>query len=129
VLDLARGGADVRAVVSMHGVLDALPAELVAPSIRARVLICDGARDPLNTAAARADCASQLRDAGADCEVVSFANAAHGFTCPAQALNLADGFDYDPDADARSWALARDFLARALSPVRPDRDPRLRFPK
>jgi dienelactone hydrolase len=46
VLELAREGADLRAVVSFHGVLSTkMPAEV--KSVKASVLVCTGADDPL----------------------------------------------------------------------------------
>lgn len=114
VLDLARRGADLRAAVSFHGVLDALPAELLAPRVRARLLICDGALDPLQSAHARAELLAQLAEAGADFEMTTYARAYHGFTCPAQRLNALEGFDYEPGAAARAWEAARTFLLEAL---------------
>ncbi|KAG8460804.1 hypothetical protein KFE25_010859 [Diacronema lutheri] len=115
-LDLARRGADLRAAVSFHGVLDALPDELLAPHVRARVLVCDGDLDPLQSDGGRAAMREQLRRAGADFEVVTYGRAAHGFTCPAQRLNDADGFDFEPMAAARAWEGARTFLRDALDP-------------
>lgn len=114
-LDLARGGADLRAAVSFHGVLDAVPAELLAPAVSARLLICDGELDPLQTDEARAAMRAQLRGVGADFELLSFSRACHGFTCPAQRLSTADGFGYEPRAAARSWEAARTFLHESLA--------------
>jgi dienelactone hydrolase len=118
VLDLARGGSDVRGVVSFHGVLDALPAELLAETLLARLLICDGDLDPFNSDDASAQLVAQLRSRDADFEMVTYSRAKHGFTCPAQRLNSADAFDYHAVAAARSWELTRTFLAEVLGPAR-----------
>src|SRR3546814_6555158 len=46
VLDLARTGADLRGVVSFHGVYDAPPFPNVAP-IKPKILVCHGWEDPI----------------------------------------------------------------------------------
>ena len=46
VLELARDGADLKAVVSFHGVL-ATKAPAVVGKVKASVLVCTGADDPL----------------------------------------------------------------------------------
>ena len=114
MLDLARAGDDLLAAVSFHGVLDALPAHLVAKHIPARMLICDGDLDPFNDDTRRHEMVQQLRAACADFELVSYSRAKHGFTCPAQRLNQAEGFAYDASAAARSWEAARTFLTEAF---------------
>ena len=114
VLELARGGAEVAAVVSFHGLLRTVrPAEPGA--VRARILACTGAKDPLVPLADVAAFQEEMDAAGADWQLIVYGRALHSFTNP----NVAGGYDprmdYDPSADRQSWAAALLFLGEAFS--------------
>lgn len=102
VLELARAGADVRAVVSLHGrLVTTQPAEQGA--IRARVLACTGAADPFCSAADRAAFEAEMTAAGVDWQHHVYGGALHGFSVPGIARQ---GCAYQEAADRRSWRAA-----------------------
>ena len=82
-LELARDGADLRAVVSFHGVLTTkTPA--VSGKVKASVLVCTGADDPLAPPDQVRAFEDEMRAAEVrDWQVISYGNTLHGFTNPA----------------------------------------------
>jgi dienelactone hydrolase len=114
VLELARAGADVAGVVSIHGVLDAASQGEV-PGIRAHVLALAGADDPFVPPAQLQAFMEEMRKSGADWEVVVYGGAVHGFTNPANGRDKPKGLAYDEKADRRSWEAMKAFLAELFS--------------
>ncbi|MDA0989497.1 MAG: dienelactone hydrolase family protein [Verrucomicrobia bacterium] len=109
VLELARGGGDLAAVVSFHGGLDTpMPAQ--AGDIQASVLVCHGADDPHVPAADIAALEKELTAAGADWQLVKYSGAVHSFTNPMHGSDNSQGVAYNPNADTRSWALMQSFF-------------------
>ena len=108
VLDLARSGAEFRAAVSFHGLLDP-PHGLAAEQVRARVLVLHGWDDPMVKPESVRALADELTLAGADWQIHAYGRTVHAFTNPA-ADNPALGTLYDARADRRSWASMRRFL-------------------
>ena len=114
VLTLARAGAALRGVVSMHGSLATVrPADPGA--VRARVLACHGALDPHVPMADVANFAAEMDHAGADWQLIIYGGAVHGFTHEHAAPGAIPGVAYDEAADRRSFLAARTFLAEALT--------------
>jgi dienelactone hydrolase len=114
VLDLARGGADVAAVASVHGVLSA-PADANA-AITARVLALHGYQDPQIPQADLTAFAEEMTAAGVDWQLHYFGSAKHAFTDP-RADQIGEpemGRVYDPVATARSWAMIESLLAESV---------------
>jgi len=102
VLELARSGADVKVVVSYHGILTtSMPAK--AGTVQAQVAVYTGAKDPY----ALREHVDALRDemiaAGARWQITVFGDACHAFTDPNAAATLS-GLAYHPLADKVSWA-------------------------
>jgi dienelactone hydrolase len=115
VLELARDGADLAAVVSFHGVLTTT-APAAAGKVKARVLVCTGADDPLAPADQVIAFEEEMRAAGVvDWQVISYGNTLHGFTNPAADGSILPSALYNERADRRSWATMRSFLAEAFS--------------
>jgi dienelactone hydrolase len=110
VLELARDGADLRSVVSFHGVLTTqTPA--VAGSVKASVLVCTGADDPLAPPEQVSAFENEMRAAKArDWQVISYGNTLHGFTNPAADGSMMRTALYNEQADRRSWASMRSLL-------------------
>jgi dienelactone hydrolase len=110
VLDMARAGMDVRGVASFHGLFR--PAENIpAPKIKAKVLVEHGWLDPM---AKPADVIALAKEFdGADWQLHAHGRAVHSFTTRG-ANNRAGGTEYDADADRRSFAMLKDFLAEVL---------------
>lgn len=102
VLEFARGGADVKAVVSYHGILTTnTPAQPGA--IRAHVSVYTGALDPHAPPADVAALRTELTAAEADWQITEFGGAYHAFTDP-EAASPERGRAYDPLAHRLSWA-------------------------
>jgi dienelactone hydrolase len=103
VLELARTGADLAAVVSYHGILTTqLPA---APgTIKAEVAAYCGARDPFAPVDTIDGLRRELEAAGARHQVTIFGNVEHSFTDPDAGRMGRPGISYDPLADRVSWA-------------------------
>ena len=113
-LELARDGADVRAVVSFHGALETdRPA---APgAITAKVLSCTGAADPMIAEGKVRAFQDEMTAAGADWQTVVYGGAEHAFTNPHAGRAGVPGLKYDAAADRRSWAAMRDLLDEAFA--------------
>ncbi|MFZ0789568.1 MAG: dienelactone hydrolase family protein [Chromatiaceae bacterium] len=115
VMQLAYAGADLDGVASFHGSLPpATPEQQEA--IKASVLVAHGDKDPMVPPERVAAFRQALDAAGTDWEMAIYAGAKHGFTNPGAGDYGIDGIAYDPKADARSWALMRDFLSEVLAP-------------
>jgi dienelactone hydrolase len=109
-LELARAGADVRAVVSFHGGLRTGPPGEAA-RISARLLVLHGACDPVVPDDAVVAFVDELRGApDVDWQLVIYAGAMHAFTLP-DADAPERGAQYHPVAERRSWQAMKHFLA------------------
>jgi dienelactone hydrolase len=115
VLTLARSGAGLRGVVSIHGSLaTARPAEPGA--LRARVLVCHGALDPHVPMADVVAFTEEMSHAQADWQLIVYGGAVHGFTHEHATPGAAPGVAYDARADQRSFQAVLAFLADVLAP-------------
>jgi dienelactone hydrolase len=113
-LELARGGADIRAVVGFHSGLQTVQPE-DARNIRARILVCIGAEDPGIPPQMRADFEREMRAGGVDWQMHLYGGVLHSFTNPkADALGRPEFARYDAQADARSWTAMRALFAEVL---------------
>jgi dienelactone hydrolase len=113
VLTLARSGAGLAGVVSMHGSLaTAKPAE--PGRVKASVLACHGAQDPHVPLADVTRFAEEMDHAGADWQLIMYGGAMHGFTHEHAVPGAMPGVAYNALADRRSFLAAQTFLAEAL---------------
>ena len=103
VLELAREGADLKAVVSFHGVLATkMPAQ--PGRVKASVLVLTGVEDPLAPPDQVTAFENEMREGQVrDWQVISYGNTLHGFTNPAADGSMMRTAMYDADADRRSW--------------------------
>ena len=106
VLEMARRGYDLDAVVSFHGSLTTTaPPEKGA--VRARILVANGADDPFVKPEHIKIFEAQMKAAGADYRIVNYPGAKHSFTNPA-ADTYGERFNmplaYNAEADKASWA-------------------------
>jgi dienelactone hydrolase len=114
VLELARSGAPVRAVVSFHGVLSTRqPAEPGA--VRPTVAVYTGALDPYAPPDHVRAFDDEMRAAGADHHLTVFANGYHAFTDPTPPTDVGPGLRHDPLLAALSWTGATTLLAHTLT--------------
>ncbi|MFZ1429390.1 MAG: dienelactone hydrolase family protein, partial [Geminicoccaceae bacterium] len=118
-LELARAGADLKAVVGFHSGLATTAPKTDAQAIKARVLVCIGADDPLIPAAQRADFESEMREGGVDWQMHLYGGTVHSFTNQEAAKrNMPDTIRYSPESDARSWTSMQQLFAEALAEPR-----------
>lgn len=110
VLDLARSGANVAAVVSFHGALDAGQPAL-PDHFKARVLVMNGADDKGTMPDADAFL-DEMRASPADWQFVVLGNAVHCFT---ETEENSTGCKYDARAAARSYRMMHDWLDAAFA--------------
>jgi dienelactone hydrolase len=116
-LELARGGADIRAAIGFHsGLATVAPDD--AKHIKARVLVCIGADDPAIPAEERAAFEQEMRAGGVNWQMHLYGGVVHSFTNDKAAALGQPGFArYDADADARSWRAMRELFAEVLDPA------------
>ncbi len=114
VLELARMGAPVKAVVSFHGGLDANAQVQTASPIRTHVFVAHGAADPFVPPAQVNDFMAEMLKAQAPLTFASYPGAVHSFTEPAAGNDPSRGAAYDRTADQESWSATRTFLSRHL---------------
>ena len=115
-LELARGGAALKAVVGFHSGLATAAPKTDAKAIQARVLVCIGADDPMIPPEQRAGFEAEMREGGVDWQMHLYGNTVHSFTNQgAAARNMPDAIRYSPESDARSWASMRALFDEALA--------------
>ncbi len=121
VLELARSGAPLKAVVSFHGTLDT-PAPLTpltpedAKNTRASILALTGADDPFVPAKQREAFVGEMQKAGGvDWQMYIYGNTVHSFTNPASGNDPSKGIAYNPLSDKRSWQAMRDLFKEKLN--------------
>lgn len=112
-LDIARIGADVKGVVSFHGLFGA-PGNTEGTKIKAKVLALHGHEDPMVPVAAVNELQNELTAAGADWQIHAYGNTMHAFTNPL-ANDASFGTVYNENADRRSWQSLLNFLGEIFS--------------
>jgi dienelactone hydrolase len=109
VLELARTGVDIKAVVGFHpGLTTIRPEDSV--NIVGKVLVCVGADDPIVPLEQRAAFESEMRAAAVDWTMTVYGRAKHSFTHPRAGLATIEGLEYDQRTDERSWRAMLDLL-------------------
>jgi dienelactone hydrolase len=113
VLDLARTGADIKGVVSFHGLFNAANNIHDTP-IKAKVLALHGYDDPMVTPQQLIEFQDEMTKAGADWQVHSYGQTVHAFTNPA-ANDPGFGTVYKLEADIRSSIAMQNFLTEIFA--------------
>jgi dienelactone hydrolase len=117
VLHMVRIGTDLKAGVSFHGGLSPVtPAE--ADKVKAFVLVCNGADDPMVTAEQIEAFKEEMESAGVRYEFFNYEDAVHAFTNPdadmvAEEFNIPVG--YNEKADKESWEEMKRVLNNVFS--------------
>ena len=102
MLELARAGADLKAVVGFHpGLRTTRPKD--SAKITGVVLICVGSEDPFVTAADRADFEAEMRAANVDWRMHVYGGVEHSFTHPRVDDAGLAGLRYHQPTAERSW--------------------------
>lgn len=110
-LELARSGADVRAAVAIHGSLHTrAPAR--KSEVRARILVCLGARDPHVPREQRVAWEDEMTAAEVDWNLVVHGTALHGYT---ERTTGRPGCAYDAVAAAATRAATFAFLETSFA--------------
>lgn len=113
-LELARSGAPLAAVVSFHGGL-ASPRPADAANIKAKVLVCHGAADPLVPPADVAAFEEAMGRTKVDWQLHAYGGAVHAFTNPDADNAGTPALGYNEAADRRSWAAMLGLLREAFA--------------
>lgn len=114
VLEAARAGADLKAVVSLHGMLGTKsPAKQGA--IKGQVLVLTGAADPMVPASQVDAFEQEMAAAGAPAEVTVYPGVKHAFTNPNAGKAGMPALEYNADAATKSWAATLAFLKKTLA--------------
>lgn len=113
VLDLARSGADVKGVVSFHGLLNA-PENIAKHPITSKILALHGFDDPMVTSDHVIAFGEEMTHAKVDWQLHMYGHAMHAFTNP-QANDPGFGTLYEKNADARSWIAMKDFFKEVFA--------------
>ncbi|WP_294819327.1 dienelactone hydrolase family protein [uncultured Flavobacterium sp.] len=101
-LEAARGGLNVKGVVSFHGGLGK-DASGKSGGINPKVLVLHGADDPYVPQKDIEAFQKEMKDAKADWQMVYYANAVHAFTEKEAGNDNSKGAAYNEKADKRSW--------------------------
>lgn len=112
VLNMARAGEPLKAVVSYHGVL-ATDIAVKPDAIRAKLRVFTGEADPVVPPEQVAAFKTEMDNARADYQLLSYPGVKHTFTnreADSYAAQFGLPLKYDPHADADSWAQTLDFL-------------------
>jgi dienelactone hydrolase len=114
VLELARAGAQLAGVASIHG---SLKTNRLGPTstMNAKVLVCHGALDPHVPIAHVTAFIDEMNSARADWRLIVYGGAMHGFTDANAAAYNTPGVGYDALADARSATAMEQFLGEVFS--------------
>lgn len=109
VLDLARSGADVAAVVSMHGTLSTPQPAKPGDDIKAKVLAVHGAADPIAPKAERDAFEAEMEAAGVRWALMTWGGVVHAFTDVG--VNVPGVAVYDEAVSRHGYAMAHSFIA------------------
>lgn len=109
LVEYARTGADLAAIVGFHsGMSVNRPDE--SRAIRAKILLCMGANDPITKQSERLAFEQEMNSAGVDWRMIVYGKVGHSCTNPAvDALGMT-GLADDRIADQASWGAMLDFL-------------------
>jgi dienelactone hydrolase len=115
-LELARSGADIKAVVGFHsGLATVRPKD--AANIKGKILVCIGADDPIIPKAERAAFEEEMTSAGVDWRMNLLGGAGHSFTNPDVGRMGRAGFAYHEPSDRRSWVAMLDLFEEVFGKV------------
>lgn len=114
-LELARAGTPLSGVVSFHGGLSTPQPAATEGQIKTKLLVLNGADDPMVPVADRNAFIEEMQKSKADFQFVEYAGAVHAFTNPKADEFKIPGVAYNEKADKRSWELMRQFFAEIFA--------------
>jgi dienelactone hydrolase len=104
VLNAAKKGANLDAVVSFHGGLAGIPAD--KSKLKAAILVCNGAADSFVPEEDIKEFKKQMTEVGADMTFINYPDATHAFTNPHSTevgKKYSMPISYNAAADKQSW--------------------------
>lgn len=111
MLDMARAGAEMAGVISIHGLFNA--PDLECGPYKASILALHGYDDPMAPPQSVLDLGTELTAAGADWQLHAYGGTMHAFTNP-EANDPGFGTVYSARADARATQAIVNFLDEVL---------------
>ncbi len=106
-LDAARSGADLKAAISFHGLLDA--PDLPKKKIKAKVLVAHGWDDPMAPPAHVTALGEELTAAKCDWQLQAYGGTTHAFMVPG--ADSGDGtLKHNADSERRAWSSTLELL-------------------
>ncbi|SFF05102.1 dienelactone hydrolase family protein [Nitrosomonas sp. Nm166] len=112
VLELARSGADVRGVISIHGIF--APGQVRNEKITAKILCLHGHDDPMVPPEQVLAFETEMTNAGVDWQVHVYGGTMHAFTNP-KANNPGFGTVYKEIAATRAYQSIANFLGEIFN--------------
>lgn len=112
-IEAARGNLKVQGVVSFHGGLGRDMTRAIG-KITPKVLVLHGADDPFVPKADIENFQTEMRNSGADWQMIYYANAVHAFSHKDAGDDNSKGAAYNELADKRSWIAFLNFLKEVL---------------
>jgi dienelactone hydrolase len=113
MLELARTGADLKAIVGFHPGLFTLRPEDSA-NIVGKVLVCVGTEDPFITLEDRLKFEAEMRATTVDWRINVYGGVAHSFTNPRADQAGLPGLAYHQLSDERSWRAMLDLFTEVF---------------
>lgn len=104
VLEVARMDSDLKAVASFHGILSSDAPARAGDTIRPRILVCHGDRDPLVDRGQVRAFQEEMDGTAANWHLHTYSGVKHGFTDPEADSHGLEALGYDASADRQSWA-------------------------
>src|SRR5262245_55522319 len=111
VLEMARGGLDLRGVASFHGMLGTPDP---AKKITARVIVFHGKNDKFIPEKDLRAFEEEMKAANANYEFIAYDGAVHSFTVKEAGDDPSTGMAYNEKADKESWTRLEKFLKETL---------------
>ncbi len=115
VLELARSGEDLKAVVGFHSGLGTVRPD-DAKNAKAKVLVCIGNDDPMIPPAQRQAFEDEMTAGGVDWRLNLYGGAKHSFTNPHASALGVPGIEYHEPTDKRSWSAMLDLFGEVFGP-------------
>lgn len=109
-MELARSGYDIDGVIAFHGGLDSTGVDEGA-KIKTKILAMRGQEDPYMKLEEIMAFVNEMRAHKVNFELITYPYAVHSFTEKDAGDDTSKGAAYNEQADKRSFARAKDFLA------------------
>jgi dienelactone hydrolase len=109
-LELARDGEKVKGVGVFHAGLQ-FPEAVAKGKVKAKVLVMNGAADPMAPTADRDKFIEDMQNANADLQFIQYSGVMHAFTNPEADKFKIPGVKYNAKAEKRSFAALKMFFS------------------